>query len=385
MEPKKVLLVDHIAEIGGAERSMLGLIDVASEFVNYHAIVEEVGSLEQAMAERGVPITILSQSSWRWFVQGRLGRIKLILSLPIQIYELIKWITTFRKARPDIIHFNINRLIGPVVAAKIVGIPSIMHYRDIPSNLLPRFLAGSKFFYWIMNLCDAWIANSAATYSDILSEAKSTKVYHIPNGIDHQAFDEQALLPTITIPSNASCKVLMIASLVPWKNIEGFIELAKEISEKRPHVAFLIAGIGKEKYVASLRQKVTDNNLEKSFFFLGFVENIPGLLNKVDLMVHTTPAEPFGRVFVEAMLAEVPIVTYRAGGALEIVKEHETGDLGNNENELIAKTINLIDDASQRKEMGKAGRARAVSHFSLKQHTEAVLQVYQSIDDLSKA
>ena len=61
--------------------------------------------------------------------------------------------------------------------------------------------------------------------------------------------------------------------------------------------------------------------------FMGHVHNVPALLHNLDVLVHTTDREPFGRVFIEAMAARKPIVAFNSGGAAEIVVDGETGFL----------------------------------------------------------
>ena len=49
-------------------------------------------------------------------------------------------------------------------------------------------------------------------------------------------------------------------------------------------------------------------------------------MSACDLIAHTsTAAEPFGRVIVEGMLCDRPVVAAAAGGAVEIVRHSQTG------------------------------------------------------------
>ena len=41
----------------------------------------------------------------------------------------------FSKGKPSLIHINISRIIIPLIAAKIMGIPTIVHFRDVPSMM----------------------------------------------------------------------------------------------------------------------------------------------------------------------------------------------------------------------------------------------------------
>ncbi len=60
--------------------------------------------------------------------------------------------------------------------------------------------------------------------------------------------------------------------------------------------------------------------------FLGFRSDIAPLMAACDLVAHTSIApEPFGRVIVEGMLCQRPVVAANAGGAAELVDHGKTG------------------------------------------------------------
>lgn len=62
------------------------------------------------------------------FIMFFLTSYKLIPNLPL-------WIAFFRKENPSLIHINISRKIIPLISAKIMGIRTIIHFRDVPSEM----------------------------------------------------------------------------------------------------------------------------------------------------------------------------------------------------------------------------------------------------------
>jgi glycosyltransferase involved in cell wall biosynthesis len=115
--------------------------------------------------------------------------------------------------------------------------------------------------------------------------------------------------------------------------------------------------------------------------FLGQVENVPALLAQVDVLVHTTDREPFGRVFLEAMAARKPIVAFDNGGAAEIVRNGETGYLASpGDVRAMANAVTrLLASATLRQCMGEAGRARVERLYTIETHAAAVLAVYEAV------
>ena len=59
---------------------------------------------------------------------------------------------------------------------------------------------------------------------------------------------------------------------------------------------------------------------------LGFQTDIPALMKCMDIIARTsTPPETLGLVIVEGMLAGKPVIATRAGGAMEIIEDKQSG------------------------------------------------------------
>jgi alpha-maltose-1-phosphate synthase len=105
--------------------------------------------------------------------------------------------------------------------------------------------------------------------------------------------------------------------------------------------------------------------------------------------------EPMGIVNLEAMACETAVVATATGGIPEVVADGETGLLVPIEQlsdgtgtpvdpdrfvaDLAAAMTTLIEDPSRAKEMGLAGRERAVTKFSWSTIAEDTLKVYRSV------
>lgn len=105
--------------------------------------------------------------------------------------------------------------------------------------------------------------------------------------------------------------------------------------------------------------------------------------------------EPFGLVNVEAMACETAVVASRTGGIPEIVVEGETGflvplgatdpvtgepdDPSSFAAELAGRINRLLDDPELALQMGRAGRVRAIEHFSWTAAAEKTVAVYRSV------
>jgi glycosyltransferase involved in cell wall biosynthesis len=379
--PKTVLLVDHTSIIGGAEISMESLIlfQEASEF-SFSVALPAEGPLSDRLRAQDIHVQIVPLESWRWWIGRPIHALKLLVLLPRQVRLVLNWVSFLKTEAPDLVHLNINRLVEPVIAAKILGIPSVIHFRDIPSRIPQKFAGGTRGFYGLMNLADAWIANSIASAKDVEPHAK-TPLFTIPNGVDLASFDRDSLGGSSLPDRDFEFTVVMVAGLVPWKNHSGFVQVARMISERRDDVGFLIAGEGDEIYKAELERQVVELGLEGRVRLVGHTDNVPALLASSDVMVHTTDREPFGRVFIEAMAARLPVLAWANGGAKEIVVHCETGMLfASQDLAAMAEGLdNLLDDPETRRQMGEAGRKRVVARYTQDRHCEAVNSVYRTL------
>jgi glycosyltransferase involved in cell wall biosynthesis len=108
---------------------------------------------------------------------------------------------------------------------------------------------------------------------------------------------------------------------------------------------------------------------------MGFRSDVPALMTACDIVVHTSISpEPFGRVIVEGMLAERPVVATSAGGAVEIVEHQRTGHLvPPNDPTTLTKTLtSLLDQPLESERMAQRGRVRAQEVFSIPKMIEGV-------------
>lgn len=82
--------------------------------------------------------------------------------------------------------------------------------------------------------------------------------------------------------------------------------------------------------------------------------------------------EHFGISVVEAMAAGTVPIIYKGGGYREIVKEGESGYFWEKESELVGKTIRLIKNPGELREVSKVARKES-SHFNGKKFEEKFL------------
>lgn len=370
---RKIVYVNHSAGLGGADLSLLSIVmHVAGNPENDVLVVlPGDGPLKGILKEKGIEVVERSIQSWRFWTTSASEWMKAVVSFPLVVINFFRWVSFFNKLSPDLVHFNLNRIIEPALAARVVGVPSIMHFRDIPARIRPSFVYGNTIFYWLLNKCTVWIANSDATYEAIVAKRKG-EITIVPNGIDFNEY--------IGLKQNRNKDTIvlaMIGTLTEWKNQKDFIELAERLRNVNVRCWIVGEGPTREMLATLIRQKRLEDLVEMK----GFVSDMPSLLANVDIVVHTMAGESFGRVFVEAAAAALPVVAYRSGGASEIIVDGQSGFLVDDFDVdiLEACVLKLVDDKNLRVEMGANGKRIVEQKFSIEETLKRLTEVYTTL------
>ncbi len=218
-------------------------------------------------------------------------------------------------------YVNTSVLDEPLLAARAVGTPVIVHVRELPEHdpdLCVTLGANSdEVRERLINMADLVVANSDFTASCL--DIPGTMV--LPNSIDMKAFEN------ISFPAERGdvFSVGIISSNQPKKGINDFVMLASELEARNVAVRCLIIGPDTT-YLRSLRQKSLrwPGNLE----ILGYYSSPEDAIAQVDVLVSLSHFyESFGRTVLEAMAAGRPVVAYDRGAVSDLVIHSKTGYL----------------------------------------------------------
>jgi glycosyltransferase involved in cell wall biosynthesis len=156
--------------------------------------------------------------------------------------------------------------------------------------------------------------------------------------------------------------IIQASRMEPWKGQRRLLAALGRLDPKLPWVAVEIGGAqrpAEREYRAELERMAAELGIGQRVRFLGQRSDVPRLLAAAD--VHCQPnqgPEPFGIVFVEALAAGLPIVTFPMGGPREIVSP-EVGLLVPDDAALSDALGRLVQDGALRRRLGAAGPRRA--------------------------
>ena len=382
-----VFFLDQSGELGGAELSLLDII-ANYDGPKYVCLLAE-GPFADRLRAAGEAVQVQPFSS---VVRRESGTCAMFAALP-QLMRVSFAIG--RAARgTDIVYANtMKALVLAVMSWPVHRRPVIWHIRDILST--EHFSAKSlRVARLAANFGSCrQIANSEATAAAFRAAGGKGEPVVIYNAISEQGFapeDRAALREKLVNETGFSPNEPIIGvfgRLAEWKGQDVVVEALKSL----PRCQLAIVGgalFGEDSYEAQLRRKIVEAGLKDRVRMLGFRSDVPSLMGGVDVVVHSSiQPEPFGRVIVEAMLAGTPVIATRAGGAMEIVRNGETGLLVSpgDANDLTEALNSLLDDAVQTEKMAATALSVARENFSSEGCFARVVQVIcEAVNDARK-
>jgi glycosyltransferase involved in cell wall biosynthesis len=358
-----VLVVGHLAgtSLFGAERSLLGLLE------SLHSIDFDVGVVLPSDQNPDYVGAVRARSSVVHImpVPARQPRLEPEADVVEQYRRLV--IETGAAA----VHANTIVPREALIAAREVGIPAVIHVREIAVGdpELESWLGASaeEIVTSVLDDADYVIATSRAVAD---AHPLSGRTAVVPNTIDPELF-------SLSVESSErAVRVALIGSVHPKKGVREFVEVAR-LLRSRPDASFLVVGP-----TSPLVHQLTTEGLPSNVRFTGAAEDPMHALAGVDIVVSlSTVSEAFGRTVLEAMAAARPVVVVARGGLPELVRDGVCGFLvpADDVTLFAHRVAQLIDDVGLRRRMGDAGRRIARDEYSAESSAVKLANAYRAI------
>lgn len=194
----------------------------------------------------------------------------------------------------------------------------------------------------------------------------------IPHGVEDSFFKVPTNPDKIETPF---VRLITICRFLHWKNIDLIIKSIKDF----PNIILDIVGDGPEK--RNLEQLIIQERLTDRVRFLGFLphEQLVNYLRDYDLFVLLSYPETFGRVYLEAMAAGLPVMCSAKSGVDGIITHGKEGFLVNHKS--ITDIQNIFKDMLNKEQlfiMGQQARVLA-SQFTWDSIGKKYFNLYSSI------
>lgn len=272
------------------------------------------------------------------------------------------------------------QLVGPV--ARAAGIPVVWRSRADLFPFLSRLPAeGRREVTRFVAETATRIVSTTDYDRDLMIEAGLHKeqVHVVKLGVDCRGYAdaeprgrvlrrELGLSPEVPVLG-------FVARLVPQKGHDVFFEALARVVARRPRLRALVVGEADkngrdgDRFTQALHDLVERLGLRSTVLFTGFRDDIPAVMNAVDLFVHASLKEPFGTVIVEAMAAARPVIASDTPGPREIIENGVTGLLtpAGDAGALATAISHLLDAPDVARRLARRGVAHAAANYGLRE------------------
>ncbi len=366
----RVAHVIHSLGPGGAENVLVELAS-AADAAALQLVVVGLSPVEEpvhadTLRQLGVPVVELGLGRWDPRAVPRTAAV-------------------LRRHGVHLIHTHLKHadLVGAAVGRHL-GIPcvSTLHViEDMPRTPLERFKRSAGLAvrrrYAARTIA---VSQAQRQWYDGMSGGEDIVV--LPNAVADPAAPtvagRAAIRAELGVPAGGA--LVVSASLMrPEKGHDLLLDAVALLPERHALVVGL-AGDGPLRRALAARVQ-DDPRLRHRVRFLGYRDDVPGLLAAADLVLHTSLADALPTTLIHALAVGVPVVATRVGGIPDIVVDGTGVLTAPDPAQISAAVSRLLDDPKQREVMRGAGRARFLDRFESRGWATRLRSVYEGVLD----
>jgi phosphatidyl-myo-inositol dimannoside synthase len=340
------------------------------------------------------PMELPSDLTYGRVAQGKvsmLGRFARLAVMAHYMEAQHRWtVSAAREYGADVLHAHWAIPTGPaaVVAARRLGIPCVitMHGGDVYVNPKQGYDFPTRWYVrpplrWTLSRANALTAITEDCRQHALrAGAPESCIRIIFNGTDLRRFSPSSNGSGVD-PRFGPQMIFACRQLFPRKGIRFLVEAVAQLKPRYPELKLVLAGDGFER--PALVQLAEELGIIDDVTFLGWVPNValPDYYRAAAVSVIPSLEEGFGIPAAEAMGCQVPVVASDAGGLPEVVEHGVTGlVVPRGDSPALAEAIgSLLADPERRRQMGLAGRERALRLFDWDRTAEQFEQLYLEV------
>lgn len=378
----KILIITHNNNSNsGANKSLLSLINEWKENnIQINVVVNKTkGDLPKLVEEMGVTCLcadygwICSSRRHSW-VRERLVYLRSKLKYFKEGVSVNCFLRKHNLKEYDIIYTNTSVIDFGARLAIQTNIPHVWHFREFgEEDFHFNYIISLKERIKLYNSAKKIIVISKALKEKYKTYIPDEKLIRIPNGLDINKY-----LYKSDNNLHNPIQILIAGQIAKTKGQDQAIKAIDLLCDKYP-IVLNIAGKGDKRFLNDELSSIVNKNCVK---VLGQVSNLYELRKKIDIELVCSESEAFGRVTLEAMLHQIPVIGAKAGGTVELLSDNKTGLLyePHNYKELSKKIELLIVDNLLRKEISYNGQQFA-KQFDIKKTAENILDIFCAISN----
>ena len=285
----------------------------ASAKVSLQVVLLNDGELASRLRQAGVAVTVLDES--------RLG-----------FFHLLKRLVQLdRQFQPHVIHTHRRKenILGACASLSRRGCRSIRTVHGDEEHPPRWYQLPQRLVRLADRLAGRFLQEKVVAVSDELAERLShrygsSRVVTIFNGIDPQAVRDRADAAENPFTEDENrFRVALVGRMVPVKRVDLFLQTAA-LAEQQGEKGFAFYVIGDGPQLAAMKQMAEQLKLH-SVQFLGYRDNTPAYLQRMDALCVTSDHEGLPMVVLEAFSLGLPVVARTVGGLADLLDHGHAG------------------------------------------------------------
>lgn len=367
---RAILFVSPHTNKYGAEKSMIALISYFKEKgIRSVVVIPNHGVIEDELKKQGAFVIV--NKYYFWINEN--NKIKNYLKFYINYLVALKLKKILIKYDFDILAVHSNSIITPFGCqiSKVLGVKHVQHIREFGTlDFNMKFNFSWKFMARLVNKSTNIICISDAVSEYFEQYFDRNKLITIYNGVKVTEFFGHK-------ENNKSFNMLIVGRLSQEKGQLEVIKALELVIKERKNCNIKLDLYGNGNDEELLRKFINDHHLEKNVFLKGYSSSID--YSQYSVAILSSLNEAFGRVTIEYMLHELPVIGANTGGTKELVQDGITGltytpgDINS-----LKKCIEyLLMNKDVARSYGIEGRKRAVKDFSEIVYCNNVWKLYQ--------
>ena len=237
-----------------------------------------------------------------------------------------------------------------------------------------------RYILWFYNQMQTIYAPSSSTAAELAARGlDAARILTFPRGVDLYRFHpgkRNGILADRYQITAAALKLLYVGRVSKEKNLQMLARAFMTISAARPDVHLVVVGDGP--YLEEMREVLAGYPCTFTGYLEG--EDLAAVYAAGDIFVFPSATDTFGNVVLEAQASGLPVIVSDVGGPQENMLPGQTGLVirPDDESELVAAVLSLIDDPARRQQMSQAARAY-IENRSFSQAFQATWELYQAV------
>lgn len=371
-------LIAHILyrfAVGGLENGVVNLINRIPESQYRHVIISltDATDFKDRITRKDVDIYCLNKKPGH------------DLGLYFRLWKLL------RQLKPDITHTRNLAALEMVVIAMLAGVKRRVHSEHGwgMNDLHGANRKHQMLRYYMSKLSHRYIGLSKHIISYLHNGVgiPSEKLTQIYNGVDADKFtDCEINSANSQLPEGFDDDAIIIGTVGRMEAVkaqtilaEAFILLNHECEHVKHKLRLIMIGDG------GLRQqsqaKLDAAGLSKQCWLPGSRDDVPAIMNKMDVFALPSRNEGISNTILEAMACGLPVVATRVGGNPELVQDQQTGYLvpSDDPHAMMLALKQYVENPNLRERHGRAAQEEIAQHFRIEHMVDNYLSVYNSL------